>query len=138
MSNKGRVVLYALGALAIFGGFFFGTLVIMERVDSRARDEIRVQTVKSILNALEKYHASKGAYPVLPDRSVAQLTDFLVGGGYLSTIQVPPRAEPTHYASFDGKSYGLWVHLENSEGPCRIAVGSSGRGWWGEPPTCQF
>jgi hypothetical protein len=138
MNNKGRLVLYALGALAVFGGFFFGTLVIMEKLDSRARDETRVQTVKSILDALEKYRVSKGAYPVLPDRPITQLTDFLAAGGYVDTIRIPPGAEPTHYVSYDGKSYGLWVHLENSEGPCRIAVGSSGSGWWGEPPKCQF
>jgi hypothetical protein len=96
---------------------------------------------KTIIAALEKYRAATGAYPVVPpalDVRTTQLVGPLVEGGYLRAIPIdPPGAEPNHYFSLDGKSFGLWLHLERS-GQCRIVVGGPAPAGGATPRPVRF
>ena len=134
-------VLLALGGLAIVVTSFFGTLSILNYSDITARDSMRVENAKVIIAAIQKYHASKGNYPLVPpgyDVRLTELAPFLVGGGYLRAMPAdPPGTEPIHYVSFAGNAFGLWLHLERS-GQCIIEVGASKTGWWEQPPPCQL
>lgn len=133
-----RRFLLGVGAFTIVAAFFFGTLFAMNIVDKQARDSARVETVKAIMTALEKFRTSKGAYPILPklDGLLPELSGSLVGGGFIGAIPAdPPGAPPSHYISPDGKIYGLFVRLERT-GDCRVEVGASNTGWWGNLPTC--
>lgn len=128
------------GALVVLVSFF-GTRYAMDYyIDRPARDATRTENAKMVMAALEKYRTAKGAYPLFPpalDVRTTQLTP-LVEGGYLRAIPAdPPGAEPNHYFSFDGKSFGLWLHLEQT-GQCRIVVGGPGTGWWSDPPACRI
>jgi hypothetical protein len=139
-SRKLQIVLLAIGGSAVIACFFFGTLFALDFMDRRSRDTARIDTVKSVMAALEKYRAARGAYPVLPvpDIAITQLSGPLVGGGYLTTIpNDPPGADQTRYVSLDGTAFGLRIALERS-GVCRLAVGGPGTGWWGNPPPCPF
>jgi hypothetical protein len=129
-----------VGALAIVATFFFGTLFTLDFMERRSRDLVRIETTKSIMSALEKYRASRGAYPILLpalDGNVSELSSPLIGGGYLGSISQPPGAPPSRYMSPDGKEYGIWVRLERT-GDCIIEVGRSKTGWWGEHRPCAF
>ena len=101
-------------------------------------DSVRANNVKSVMAALEKYYAANGAYPVLPipDSPLPELSGPLAGGGYISSVPVdpPPLSQQTHYLSYDGNNYGLWVYFEKS-GPCIVEVRISGTGWWGPKPN---
>jgi hypothetical protein len=129
-----------VGALAIVATFFFGTLFALDFTERRSRDLVRIETAKSIMNALEKYRASRGAYPILLpalDGNVSELSGPLIGGGYLDAISQPPGVNSSRYMSPDGKNYGLWIHLERT-GDCIIEVGVSKTGWWGEHRPCAL
>lgn len=135
-----RRLLLIIGGLVVLAAFFFGTLLLLDFMDRRSRDALRVETAKSLMAALEKYRASKGAYPVLKtsDSYIPELGGPLVGGGYLrETPSDPPGSKPSHYVSFDGKAYGLLINLEQS-GTCIVEMGASKTGWWGQPPPCSF
>jgi hypothetical protein len=131
-----RRILLTTSGVVIVALFFFGTLFALDFFDRRSRDAARIETAKSIMPALEKYRAAKGAYPVLPvpDSLIKELSGPLVTGGYLGAM--PSGLDQTRYASFDGKSFGLWIYLERS-GPCKIVVNAPSTGWWGDLPTCQ-
>jgi hypothetical protein len=129
-----------VGALAILAAFFFGTLFTLDFMERRSRDLVRIETAKSIMNALEKYRGSRGAYPILLpglDGNVTELSGPLIGGGYLDAIPEPSAAKPSRYMSPDGKNYGLWIHLERT-GDCIVEVGISKTGWWSEHRPCVF
>jgi hypothetical protein len=135
-----RAFFMLVGALAIVATFFFGTLFALDFIERRSRDLVRIETARSVMNALEKYRQARGAYPVLLpalDGNLSELSAALIGGGYLSAIPQPPGAFPTRYMSPDGKVYGLWVRRERN-GDCIIEVGVSKTGWWGEHRACAF
>jgi hypothetical protein len=123
--------------MSIVATSFFGTLYMLDWFDP---DAVRVRNANLIMAALEKHLAAKGSYPLLPvrDSYASQLAAPLVAGGFIGAIPAdPPGTEPIHYASFDGKSFGLWMHFARS-GPCKIVVGGPSAGWWGETPACSF
>jgi hypothetical protein len=124
--------------LAIVAVSFFGTMFLLDFMDRRSRDALRIETAKSIMAALAKYRASKGAYPLLTplDSPMVGLANSLVGNGYLTAIPPNPiGSDPSRYVSVDGTAYGLLIYLEGS-GACRVEVGASKTGWWGQPPPC--
>jgi hypothetical protein len=132
-----RRIALTIGGMAVVTIFFFGTLFVLDFLDP---DAVRVKNAKSIMAALEKYRATKGTYPILPirDSRTTELAGALVSGGYLDAIPAdPPGAEPIHYASFDGKSFGLWMHFVKAS-QCKIVIGAPSAGWWGDLPVCQF
>jgi hypothetical protein len=93
-------------------------------------DQVRADTAKLLMAALEKYRTAKGAYPKFVNNPVADLKPTLVDGGFLSAI---PRdltdAQPMRYISSTGTSYGI-LSTKNRQ-PCLIEVGISNTGWWG-------
>jgi hypothetical protein len=133
-----RRLLLVIGAFAVVAASFFGTLFVMNMLDKEARDSTRIDTVKAVMAALEKYRTAKGAYPILPklDGLLPELSGALVGGGFIGAVSAdPPGAPQSHYISPDGKMYGLFVRLEKT-GDCRVEVGVSNTGWWGNLPAC--
>jgi hypothetical protein len=93
-------------------------------------DQTRAGTAKQLMAALEKYHAAKGVYPILPNNRLTDLKPTLVDGGFLNGI--PPDlsdAQPMRYISTTGTSYGI-LSTKNRQ-PCLIEVGTTNSGWWG-------
>jgi hypothetical protein len=143
-----RTIIFIFGGFAILAASFFCTLFALDYLDSRARDALRVEHLRSIVAALEKYHGTRGAYPVFtpPEVDVVNLKQALVEGKYLATIPNDPLwpDKSYHYASFDGGSYGLFIHLERANGKiaaggaCVIIVRAAPDGWWGRPPDCPI
>jgi hypothetical protein len=141
-------LLSAAGGMAVVGTFFFGTLFILNNSDSRARDSLRVEHVKLLRAALERYRSASGTYPApFFDNPITDLRAALVDGGYLPTIPVDPLWAGTtkqyKYVSA-GRNYGLLLHLElangkiAAQGTCLTGVGTAGTGWWGGQPDCPF
>jgi hypothetical protein len=143
----GRLLMLAAGGMAVVGAFFFGTLFILNRLDSQARDALRVEHVKLLKAALDRYNIAHGSYPApYFDNPITDLRAALVDGGYLSAIPVDPLWAGTQqqyrYVSA-GPTYGLLLHLELAHeklepGACLTGVGIAGTGWWGTPPNCPF
>jgi hypothetical protein len=137
MRGKIRLAVLTFAGIVEVAAFFFGTLYVLGYPDNRAPDTIRADNAKVIIAALEKYHAAKGSYPILPvpDSRIKELAGPLAE--FLRPIPIDPEdAEPTHYVSFDGKSFGLWLHQK--PGPCIVEVKTSKTGWWGQPPPCNL
>ena len=142
-----RLLIRAAGGLAVAMIFFFGTLFILNHSDSRARDALRIEQIRMLKGALERYRSTRGSYPApFFDNPVTDLRSALVGGGYLSAIPVDPLWAGTEkqyrYVS-TGQTYGLLLNLElaigkTSAGACLTGVGTAGTGWWGGRPNCPF
>jgi hypothetical protein len=130
------------GAIAIVVVSFFLALLALDYVGYPAPtlDQVRAGNAKQIMAALEKHRAAKGAYPVLPGADVvtSELRKPLVEGKFIAAIpEDPPDAEPTHYVSYDGQSFGLLVVQDKKN--CLIEVRAPHKmGWWGQPPYCRF
>jgi hypothetical protein len=132
-----RIAVRAVGPIAIMLVFFFGTLYWLDWLDP---DVARKKNANALIAALERYYAANGAYPILPvrDSLISELAGPLVRDGYIPAIPSDaPGVEPTHYYSFDGKAFGLWLHFKASL-PCKIAVRDQGKDWWGgQMAYCQ-
>jgi hypothetical protein len=128
------------GGAAIVAASFYGTLLAIDYMGGAlSTDAIRVNNAKAVMVALKSFRSDKNAYPVLavPDSRIKELAGPLVGGGYIAAVPVDPSdAEATHYVSYDGKAFGLWLHQKS--GPCLVEVGASKTGWWGQPPPCKL
>jgi hypothetical protein len=74
----GQWILRAVAGLAIV----FGTLFILDYMDSSARDALRVEHVQQIKSAVENYYIAGRAYPTS--------LKALVGGGFLKSIPSAP------------------------------------------------
>jgi hypothetical protein len=136
-----RLVTVAGGA-AIVAASFFGTLYVLNSMDSKTRDAQRKEDAKIIRSALGQYRAARGAFPQpFADNSADDLKAALVDGGYLKSIPrdpLPPRSyRYTTAGVADGQRYGMKISLER-EGECVTGVGFEGRGWWGQFPPCPF
>lgn len=125
--------LNVLGGAAIVAFSFFGTLFVLDFMDSP--DAVRVKNAKAIMLALDKFRSAHGGYPILPDGLTAQLRVPLAN--YLNDIPADPTGPQARYVSYNGKSYGLWIFQETS-GPCLIEVGISGSKWWGLTQPCKL
>jgi hypothetical protein len=137
-----RRLLAAVGAAAIVAASFFGTLFLLNSMDSRTRDAQRKEDIKILRSALGQYRAARGRFPApFPENSADDLKAALVDGGYLKSIPhdpLPPRSyRYTTDGVTDGQRYGLKVSTER-EGECITGVGFEGAGWWGRFPPCPF
>jgi hypothetical protein len=130
------------GGAAIVAAFFFGTLFLLNSMDSKTRDAQRTEDVKILKSALGQYRAARGVFPApFPDNSADDLKAALVDGGYLKSIPrdpLPPRSyRYTTAGVTDGQRYGLKISTER-EGDCVTGVGFESAGWWGRFPPCPF
>lgn len=121
---------------------FFGTLFLLNSMDSKTRDAQRKEDVRILKSALGQYRAARGVFPApFPDNSADDLKAALVDGGYLKSIPhdpLPPRSyRYTTAGVTDGQRYGMKISTEQ-EGQCITGVGFEGRGWWGPFPSCPF
>ena len=145
-----RTFLYGIGGFGVVAIFFFGTLYVLNSRDTesriatemKSRDATRVAHAKLLKDALERYRAARGGFPVgFGDNPVIDLKTVLVGGGYLKEIPGDPLPPRTYrYTASDwtaGKRYGLLIPLEET-GNCITGVGFEGNGWWAPAPTCAF
>ncbi len=141
----------ALGALAILVTFFFATLLFLnyrdsQRTPDQITDEIRAEHARLLKSALEKSHAARGKYPILPDNDVSDLKNDLVGGGYLAGIPSDPLPGRSYrYASDStGKTYGLLFRLRTAtgkipvDGACLTGARTEKSSFWANPPDCPF
>lgn len=140
-----------VGGLAVVAISFFGTLFAIDHFapdfnGPRVRDGIRAKHAAVLRNALDGYHKVHGVYPTLPDNLVDDLKKYLVDEGYLPRIPNDPLRPSTgrqyRYVS-DGAIYGILFNLESSPeisqpGGQFCLVGTSGHGFWGNPPLCTF
>jgi hypothetical protein len=144
-----RPLWMAGGGLVIVVLFFVGTLFAIDHFapdfnGPNIRNRLRGKHAELLMNALEGYRKARGAYPVFPDNEVDDLKRFLVEGGYLAAIPAEPLRQTLgkqyRYAAPDGSVYGLLFNVEGPEAlklsPC--LVGTRGRGFWVDPPACQF
>jgi hypothetical protein len=135
---------FAIGGLAVLAGSFFGTLFLLNSMDFQSFDEIRIEHSKVIKIALEKYRATRGAYPwAYADIELGDLRVELVGGGFISQLPTDPywksgRINKYRYRSLDGKTYGLLFYMEL--GPCQTGIGAAATGPWDgrNITTCAF
>jgi hypothetical protein len=137
-----RRLLAAVGGVAIVAASFFGTLFLLNSMDSGKRDAQRKEDVKILRSALGQYRAARGVFPgPFPDNSADDLKAALIDGGYLKAIPrdpLPPRSyRYTTAGVTDGQRYGLRISTER-EGECITGVGFEGAGWWGKLPSCPF
>src|SRR5450759_5315062 len=105
------MTLIGVGGIAIVAGFFFGTLFILNSIDSRSRNALRAEHARMLKTALERYHATRGIYPSpFPDNPADDLKAALVDGGYLRNIPrdpLPGRSyRYTTAGMTDGQRYG--------------------------------
>jgi hypothetical protein len=146
---KTRLVVYAVGGIAIVALFFFGTLFLLDLREIRGRNAVRAENARSVKAALEKYRATRGTYPFpFSGGTLDLLKPHLVDGGYLRSIPTDPlwrqAASQYSYVSTGGATYGLLIHLETMMGAsqsgtaCITGLGTAGTGWWGQPPECPF
>lgn len=137
-----RGLLYGVGGVGVIAIFFFGTLYILNSKDIESRNAIRMDHARLLRDALDRYKAARGGFPMpFPDNPVADLKTVLVGGGFLRAIPEDPLPPRTYrYTASDwtaGKRYGLMIPLEET-GTCVTGVGFEGNGWWAPAPTCPF
>jgi hypothetical protein len=144
-----RPLLMAGGGLLIMVLFFVGTLFAIDYYapdfnGPNIRNRLRGKHAEQLMNALEGYRKARGTYPVFPDNEVDDLKSFLVDGGYLAAIPADPlrqtRGKQYRYAAPDGTVYGLLFHIESAD-PSKLTMclmGTRGRGFWVDPPTCPF
>lgn len=97
----------------------------------QAADPVLAQDINSINAALEKYHASRGAYPVATIPLI-DLKKELSRDGFLAPQSTDFSAvdKDALYWSINGKSYGLQFHIDRTEGnpagrECVVQVGRS-------------
>jgi hypothetical protein len=141
-SLKRGYITWALAGPFVVGFFFFGTLFVLNRWDRTSRDALRANHAQLLRDALERYHATRGVYPIFTDNPVIDLRVALVEGRYLKNIPQDPLwpDKPYRYttAGHDGQSYGLLFHIEGDSGPtCRTGV-KVDPGWWGKQQDCPF
>jgi hypothetical protein len=139
-SLASRTALWTLGGLAIVAFFFFGTLLVLDYRDrnqspEQARDALRAEHARLIKDALERYRTARGTYPVFPDNPISDLKAALVDTKYLASVPVDPVTGKQYRYVSDGKVYGMLFSLETG---ASCLVGTSGRGFWGNPPMCPF
>jgi hypothetical protein len=93
-------------------------------------DQMRANSAKQLMAALEKYRSAKGAYPILGNNRITDLKPALVDGGFLKEIPPDdiPGAQPMRYISHTGASYGILSAKKGKQ--CLIEVGASDTGWW--------
>ncbi len=137
-----RLFAYCVGGLVVAVSFFFGTLALLNAYDVRQRDALRVEHVRILERALEKYRAAKGVFPgPYADSSVDDLRDQLVGGGFINSLPHDPLATQSYrYTTAgvpNGQRYGLKISREGT-GDCLTGVGSEGSGWWAPIQQCPF
>lgn len=141
-----RLMLF-IGALAIVASFFFGTLFVIDWMDTLPfPDSARADHARSIKTALEAFRASKGQYPTpAGDVPLTDLKKDLVDGKFIAAIPKDPTAGfgPNQYRYVStGAAYGLLFHLQfptgkiPAGGACLTGVAT--QGWWGNPPACPF
>ena len=117
------ITLAALGVSVVF------LVIDLAHPPPSAADQIRADTAKQLMAALEKYRSAKGAYPLLINNPIKDLKPTLVDGGFLKAIPPDlPDAQPMRYISNTGTSYGI-LSTKNRK-PCLIEVGVSNTKWW--------
>jgi len=127
-----RLLLIVVGS-AIVTASFLGTLYILDSMDFRSLDAVRIEDAKSLKAAIEQYRAAHGKYPApFLDNDIADLKSALVDGGFIAKLPVDPywkksKINKYRYRS-DGNSYGLLFYLEL--GPCLTGVGPAASGSW--------
>ncbi len=131
-----------VGGVAIVAVSFFGTLFVLNSMDSKTRDAQRKEDARIIRSALGQYRAARGVFPSpFRENPADDLKAALVDGGYLKSIPrdpLPPRSyRYTTDGVTDGQRYGLKISTER-EGDCITGVGFEGAGWWGRFPPCPF
>jgi hypothetical protein len=92
---------------------------------------------RSIMAALQKYHAARGAYPIL-ESPLVELKQELARGGYLGPESGDSSGADNAalYVSVNGKSYDLLFTVDRSR--CIIEVGRSYIGLGEKPPPCRY
>jgi hypothetical protein len=146
-----RWLLWTVGGTAVVVSFFFGTLFVLDNMEyksTKTGDDLRAEHARLIMTALETYRSTHGTYPVFPpphDVPAADLKNELVKAGLLARLpQDPVWPESPRYVSYNGKAYGLLFRIQIAKGKtpatgqCLMGIGTSGTGWWGEPPNCPF
>jgi hypothetical protein len=100
-------------------------------------DTPMAREARSIMAALQKYHAAWGAYPIL-ESPLVELKQQLASGGFLGPESGDFSATDNAalYVSVNGKSYDLLFTVDRSR--CIIEVGRSYIGLGEKPPPCRY
>ncbi len=146
-----RRLLWTIGGMAVVVSSFFGTLFFLDNMETKSvktGDDLRAEHARLIMTALEQYRSKNGTYPIFPaphDVPATDLKNELVKAGLLARLpEDPVWPETPRYVSYNGKAYGLLFRIQVAKGKipatgqCLMGIGTSGTGWWGEPPNCPF
>jgi O-antigen ligase len=123
---------FAIPAVLLLAGLLSWNYFRAPPVDTPMAREAR-----SIMAALQKYHAARGAYPIL-ESPLVELKQQLASGGFLGPESGDFSAtdNAARYVSLNGKSYDLLFTVDRSR--CIIEVGRSYIGLGEKPPPCRY
>jgi O-antigen ligase len=136
-----------LGGVALLVAFAFAILVSLNYFRPPPVDTPLAREARSLMAALEAYHAARGTYPILPEQGspIIDLKKELAGGGYFrpESGDFSGIDKDARYVTINGKSYGLLFHVDRTDDrpsgtPCVVEVGRSYIGWGERPPACPF
>jgi O-antigen ligase len=137
----------ALGGVALLAVFASAILFSQNYFQPRRVDSPLAREARSLVAALEAYHAARGTYPLLPtpDIPIVDLKTELAQGGFFrpESGDVATVDKEARYVTVNGKSYGLLFHVDRTaDRPsgtlCVVEVGRSYIGWGERPPSCPF
>jgi O-antigen ligase len=126
-----------LGGFAIPAVLLLAGLLSWNYFQTPPVDTPMAREARSIMAALQKYHAARGAYPIL-ESPLVELKQELARGGYLGpeSDDFSGADNAALYVSVNGKSYDLLFTVDRSR--CIIEVGRSYIGLGEKPPPCRY
>jgi O-antigen ligase len=122
----------------ILAALLFGTLYFIISRQPQADSPLAVE-VKAIAAALDEYRVSRGAYPI-SEIPLTELAKKLAKEGNLPTSgDLGGVYKEAYYLSINGKSYGLFFHIDRTDDNpsgtvCMVQVGRSYLGGMSAPP----
>jgi hypothetical protein len=139
-----------VAASAIAALSFPATVYVVDLFDpAPIANQKRASDVKVLRDAIDRYYKDHGSYPVLPGKSVDDLSKDLVPG-YLKEIPADPLRDAGvfqyQYASDGRTMYAIWVRQAAHKtlvrslraGDCVAGVGAKLWKDWSNLPECWF
>ncbi|AHB42531.1 hypothetical protein RAAC3_TM7C00001G0689 [Candidatus Saccharibacteria bacterium RAAC3_TM7_1] len=132
-NQRGFTIVELLIVIVVIAILVAVTIVAYSGVQSRARDNIRYQDAKAIINALELYKIDNGKYPNMPATAAGATgcsaggynfswaqdgtwLKLLVDGKYLPRVLLPPINDCSHFYSYiyrAASNYGCTTRTSN-------------------------
>lgn len=147
--KKGFTLIELLVVISIIGVLSSVVLVALSSARMKARDALRISSVRSIKNAMELYYNDNKGYPTSPDSSNgdvllsdAVLVNKLVPQ-YISSMPAQLVTDNDHYYANGATSgvssgYDMLIYIESTSSWCRTGTLPGNTGDWSIPTVCNF